>query len=153
MNGLISKKIRFTHLLTGIVTVFFTLSTAAFAASKGATPCSIQLGSCTARTSGGITVEFDVQPKPVTAMSELTFVVRLSRNGAPVTDAAVQVDLTMPGMFMGTTRPMLEHVGKGRYEGKGMLMRCASGRKTWQADVLMGEEVHTVIAGFVFEVR
>lgn len=125
----------------------------AAAASSTVTPCAIQLSSCFQRTLDGMNVEFDIQPKPVTTMSELNFVVTLTRNGTPVTDASIQVDLSMPGMFMGTTRPKLEHVGKGRYEGSGMLMRCASGRKTWQADVLIGQAAQTAVAGFQFDVR
>ncbi len=122
------------------------------AAASSAVQCNIQFVPCATRTNDGITVEFDIQPKPVTTMTELTFTVRLSRNGAPITDASLQLDLTMPGMFMGTTRPGLEHVGKGRYEGRGTLIRCASGKKTWQADILMGNS-GIPIAGFQFDVR
>jgi hypothetical protein len=129
------------------------VTAAPFFAASAAVPCNIQLGSCTARTPEGMVVEFDVNPKPVTSLSELTFLVRLSRNNEPVTNAAVEVDLTMPGMFMGTTRPKLKHVDTGRYEGKGMIVRCASGRKTWQADVMVVQGVLRTSAGFVFEVQ
>lgn len=141
----------FTLLALGSV-LFYTAAPAR-AASGAAIPCNIQLGSCTTRTPEGMVVVFDVEPKPVTSMSELTLLVRLSRNNTPVTNAEVEVDLTMPGMFMGTTRPKLNHVEKGRYEGTSMLTRCASGRKTWQADVMVVEGAQRTITGFVFEVQ
>lgn len=121
-------------------------------AASSVTPCPIQFSSCMTRLDD-LLIEFDIMPKPVTTMSEHTFIVTISRNGAPVTDAAVQVNLTMPGMFMGTNRPELTHIAKGRYEGRGMFMRCASGKKNWQADVMIGQGVGTTTAGFKFDVR
>lgn len=153
MNRKASSKAILLFLAAGIILASLYPEGGAFAASAGALPCNIQLGSCTTRTPEGMVVEFDIQPKPVTAMSQLTFIVKLSKDRVPVTDAAVQVDLTMPGMFMGTTRPKLDHIGKGRYEGRSLLVQCASGRKTWQADVMIGQGAQTSIAGFQFEVR
>jgi len=97
-------------------------------------------------------IVFDIAPKPVTAMSELTFLVTLKKNGVPLTDAAVSLDLSMPGMFMGKNRPLLSHEGQGRYRGKGVITRCASGRKIWKA-ALAVERGQTTDAAFVFEVK
>lgn len=142
-----------TMILVLCTVSLYTAAPQVFAGTGSATPCNIQLGSCMSRTPDGIMIEFDVQPKPVTSMSEMTFTVRLTRNNTPVRNAQVEVDLTMPGMFMGTSRPKLDHVENGRYEGRGMFMRCASGRKTWQADVMVVEGAQRSITGFVFELQ
>lgn len=115
--------------------------------------CDIQIGPCTKKTGDGMTIEFDIKPKPVAAMTESTFVVAVSRNGMPVTEASVLLDLSMPGMFMGRNRPVLKQGKAGRYEGTGIVTRCASGRKTWQADVTVESAGKTSFAAFVFEVK
>jgi hypothetical protein len=121
----------------------------------GETPlrCDIQNTFCTMKTPDGMTIEFDVQPKPVTSMTESTFVVIVTRNGQPLTDASILLDLSMPHMFMGRNQPALRQVKDGRYEGKGIIARCASGRKTWQADVTVKTSGKTALASFVFEVH
>ena len=124
----------------------------AASATETPLPCDIQIGSCI-RNGDGMTIEFDVQPKPVAAMTESTFVVTVTRNGLPITDASVHLDLSMPHMFMGKNQPILNHIKNGRYEGKGIITRCASGRKTWQADVAVGSAGKTASAAFVFEVK
>ncbi|AEI44245.1 FixH family protein [Paenibacillus mucilaginosus] len=40
--------------------------------------------------------------------------------GAPVSGAAVQVDITMPGMFCGTSSSELQETEPGRYTGSGI---------------------------------
>lgn len=142
-------------LSTVIIPMSMLIVFAAPAASETETapPCDIQLGPCIMRTGDGMTIEFDIQPKPVAAMSESTFVVIVTRNGMPITDASVNLDLSMPHMFMGKNQPILKHIKDGRYEGKGFITRCASGRKTWQADVAVGPDGKTPVATFVFEVK
>jgi hypothetical protein len=125
----------------------------AFASSKTAIPCNIQLGSCTAKTDHGISVEFDIKPKPVTSLSELSFDVRLNRNGDPVTGAAVAIDLTMPEMYMGKNQPVLRQVSNGRFQGKGIIPKCPSGSRTWKANVIIVHDNRRSVAGFVFEVH
>jgi hypothetical protein len=138
-----------TVLLAGIIG----LGALPVSAAENRTACDIQRGSCFIETGEGMTIEFDVQPKPVAAMSELTFIVNLSRGGSPVTDASTALDLSMPGMFMGKNRPGLKQVYDGRYEGKGIITRCPSGNKTWQAEVTVKNAGKTAVASFVFEVK
>jgi hypothetical protein len=134
--------------------VFCGIAMTAQAASKAnAVPCDIQRTSCVQKADNGMSIEFDVQPKPVTTMSVNNFIVTLSRGGKPVRTAAVSLDLSMPGMFMGRNQPALKQVRDGRYEGKGIITRCASGKKTWQADVVIDLAGTTTIAGFIFEVK
>jgi hypothetical protein len=86
-------------------------------------------------------------------MTENTFVVKVTRNGMPITDASVHLDLSMPHMFMGNNQPIMKHIKDGRYEGKGVITQCASGRKTWQADVAVESAGKSAVAAFVFEVK
>jgi hypothetical protein len=127
----------FYMLLSGIFLLVGIVSIGVLNASavENRTTCDIQRGSCLIETGEGMTIEFDIQPKPVAAMSELSFIVNLNRGGTPLTDASTELDLSMPGMFMGRNRPVLKHVYNGRYEGKGIITRCPSGKKTWQAEV------------------
>jgi hypothetical protein len=122
-------------------------------AAENKTACDIQRSSCFIETDDGLTIEFDIQPKPVAAMSELTFIVNLSRGVSPLTDASIALDLSMPGMFMGKNRPVLKQVYNGRYEGKGIITKCPSGKKTWQAEVTVKHAGKTAVASFVFEVK
>ena len=149
MKRSVSKLSTLCMLLPGIVGIGALPASAA----ENRTACDIQRGSCLIETGDGMTIEFDAQPKPVAAMSELTFIVNLSRGGSPVTDASTALDLSMPGMFMGKNRPVLKQVYDGRYEGKGIITRCSSGKKTWQADVTVKHAGKTAVASFVFEVK
>jgi hypothetical protein len=135
-----------------VIAIALIVPPAAFA-GENPQQCDIQKASCIARTSDGASIEFDVLPKPVLAMIESTFVVMVTSNGKPVPDAQVRLDLSMPHMFMGKNQPVMKHVKDGRYEGKGIITRCASGRKTWQADVTLGSNGKTAHASFVFEVK
>lgn len=123
----------------------------AIAAGHGVT-CDIQKGACIQKTGSGMTVEFDILPRPVTAVSDLQFVVKLERQGRPVPDAEVGLDLFMPGMFMGKNQPVLKHTSRGQYEGKGIITRCMSGRKTWQADISVKHDKQETVS-FIFEVQ
>lgn len=122
-----------------------------------ATDCLIDNGACTKTTdSGNITVIFDISPKPVKTVSDLIFCVELHRGVTSVPDAEVNLELSMPGMYMARNKVILEHKGKGRYEGKGVIVRCPSGRKKWKADVVIkdvrNKPVTEMKAAFIFEV-
>lgn len=136
-------------LLAGIVSI----GVLDVSSAENKTACDIQHGSCLLDTVEGMTIEFDIQPKPVAAMSELTFIINLSRGGSPVTDASTSLDLSMPGMFMGKNRPVLKQVYNGRYEGMGIITRCPSGKKIWQAEVTVEHAGKTAVVSFVFEVK
>lgn len=150
-----SKLVTLCMLLSGIVLLTGIVSIGVLDASsaKNRTACDIQRGPCLLQTGEGMTIEFDIQPKPVAAMSDLTFIVNLSRGGSPVKNASTALDLSMPGMFMGKNRPALKQVHDGRYEGKGVITKCPSGKKTWQAEVTVEHAGKTAVASFVFEVK
>lgn len=122
-------------------------------ADAGAITCDIERSSCMQTTAEGIKIEFDLQPKPVTAMTDLNIIVSLSQRNTPLADVSVQLDLSMPGMFMGVNKPVLRHTGAGRYEGKTVITRCVSGRKTWNARIDVKGQHETTAADFQFEVK
>ena len=103
---------------------------------KAAGPdCRIDAGPCV-QTSGALSVGFDVSPKPLKAMRELTFIVTVEEKGKPVTNASLLINLSMPGMYMGKNIVRLAHRVDGIYEGTGVIVRCPSGEKIWQASTI-----------------
>ncbi len=116
--------------------------------------CKINSGVCVREIEQeGIKVIFDINPKPVSPMKELLFSATVTEKGTPVVDASVIVDLTMPGMFMGTNRPALVHTANGKYEGKGIIQTCPHGGKTWMAEVKITRHSKTASVSFIFEVE
>jgi hypothetical protein len=105
-------------------------------AHKG--PCSLPLGN--------ETVTLEITPRPVTAMQDSAFKVTISGN---LPAQAPYLDLGMPAMKMGPNRVLLKPAGNGTYTGKGVIVRCKSGRRTWFANVIVPG---TGEAKFVFDV-
>ena len=122
------------------------LVSASLAAAGSATiNCQAHDGKCSLPL-GNETVTLEISPKPVTAMQESTFTITLS--GRPPAETPY-IDLGMPAMKMGPNRVALQPAGDGKYQGKGTIVRCKSGRRTWFANVVVpgaGE------AKFVFDV-
>lgn len=94
--------------------------------------CDIQKGPCTLSLDGR-DITLDVLPRPVKAMQELTFKVRLG--GGATGLALPHIRLNMPAMDMGKNKVPLKLNAQGQYEGKGVIVRCRSGRRTWKATV------------------
>lgn len=116
-----------------VMATLFVLSGVAVAGEKNRSlvNCNIQNGVCT-RAINGRTVTLEVLPRPVKAMQELMFQVTLA--GHPGKEHPY-IDLNMPAMNMGKNRVMLKPDGQGTYEGRGVIVRCRSGRRTWSAKV------------------
>ena len=95
--------------------------------------CDIQTGPCV-KTVEGVEVRLDITPRPVEAMKDLTFRVGL-KNGLLESDP--YIDLGMPAMEMGPNRVSLKPVDPATYEGKGVIVRCKSGKRTWRATVTL----------------
>ena len=81
---------------------------------------------------GDRAVSLEISPQPVKAMQDLIFKVSIS--GDPLS-IPPYIDLGMPGMKMGPNRVLLKRTGQGLYEGRGVIVRCPSGRRTWFANV------------------
>ena len=109
--------------------------------------CDIHQNACTKHLST-CTITLEINPKPIKAMRDLFFRVILSGN-LPVVVKAPHIDLEMPGMNMGPNRVILKSMGPGVYEGKGIIIRCPSGRKVWQATVTIPDIGQ---AKFIFDV-
>jgi hypothetical protein len=104
--------------------------------------CDIQHGTCTKKLSD-VEITLDIQPKPVKAMQDLLFRVTFP---AKQPKSNLFIDLGMPGMNMGPNRVRLTPVSSGVYEGKGIIVRCPSGRRVWYAKITvpnLGEIVFT----------
>jgi hypothetical protein len=140
--------------VTSIMMTFFAVAAGVFPipAADSNAGCDIQRGSCRLVTNDGTAVELDIQPKPVKAMTDLDFMITITRDGTLLKDTLISLDLSMPGMFMGRNRPVLKQVQPGRYEGKGIVTKCPSGRKTWQAEITVERDGKTAVVDFVFEV-
>jgi hypothetical protein len=93
--------------------------------------CSPDQGPCTAAAAGRQII-FDISPKPVKAMKELTFTISA---GTGATAQTLLLDLSMPGMYMGRNEVILKKNPDGSYSGKGIIPRCPSGRKLWRVSV------------------
>ena len=93
--------------------------------------CDIQNSSCR-KALAGCDILFDIHPKPVKAMKDLIFMIRISGK-EPTGDPFIE--LGMPGMNMGRNRVTLKKIDQDGYEGTGIIVRCASGRKIWYAKV------------------
>jgi hypothetical protein len=95
--------------------------------------CNLHAGPCTQSLAEN-TVILEVTPRPVKAMQDLLFKVTLTGKIAKALKAPY-IDLGMPGMNMGPNRVHLKPAGNATYEGRGVIVRCPSGRRTWQATV------------------
>ena len=109
--------------------------------------CDIQGGPCS-RTIGSTEVILDITPRPVIAMNTLRFEVKL-RNFTPAPERLI-LDLRMPGMEMGINQVVLTREPSGSYSGKGIIVKCPSGRKLWKATIWIPDTGETA---FVFEVN
>lgn len=143
---------RLLRILLPAAVCFLTAADAAWSDDAILPDCRIDEGFCE-KSVRSLRVSFELSPKPVKAMRELLFSVTIRDAVSPVPDASVQVSLTMPGMVMGTNIVMLQHKGNGIYEGKGVIVRCPSGKKIWKADVAVRRAGRTTTVPFLIEVH
>lgn len=114
-------------------------------ASDAEINCDAHQGVCS-QSLGNHTISLEISPRPVKAMQDLVFKVSVSGNPP---SKSPYIDLGMPAMKMGPNRVLLKPAGQGHYEGKGVIVRCKSGRRTWFADVIVPE---AGAVKFVFDV-
>ena len=117
----------------GILLFSLMLVTPAVFAADSQINCDAHSGACT-QTLGERTVSLEIMPRPVKAMQDLVFKVSLS---GPEPSDPPYIDLGMPAMKMGPNRVVLARTQQGFFEGKGVIVRCQSGRRTWFADVVI----------------
>lgn len=120
---------------------------------EAATDCEIDRGPCVKNIGEKLSVSFDITPKPVSTMSDCLFSVVLKEGDTPITGATVTFELSMPGMYMSGNKVSLSHKGEGIYEGKGVIVRCPSGRKVWRAEIVAERPGRNpAVTGFTFMV-
>lgn len=109
--------------------------------------CDLHAGPCIQSFSEN-TVTLEVTPRPIKALQNLSFKVTLTgkQSKSPKTP---YIDLGMPGMNMGPNRVQLKSAGSNSYEGRGIIVKCPSGRRTWQATVTIPDAGQTE---FIFDV-
>lgn len=122
------------------------------AGTSGRTGCDIQKTPCVKIANSGMEVELEVTPRPLKTMRELEFIVTLRSQGKPVSGASILLDLSMPGMFMGNNQPKLAEDQRGRYRGRGVIPRCATGLKTWEALIAVSRGGKVEKVAYRFEV-
>ena len=93
--------------------------------------CDIHKSPCS-KSLSGLSIIFDINPKPIRAMTDLNFTVTISSGEISENP---YIDLGMPGMNMGPNRVLLKEIGQGMYKGVGVIVRCKSGRRTWKATI------------------
>ena len=138
--------------IVGIGLAIF-LAGLSLAASPETSDCDIQHAMCVRTTRSGMEVEFSITPRPVKAMQDLEFIVTLRKKGTPVTGAKVVLDLSMPGMFMGTHQPKLREAPDGTYRGRGVIPRCVTGQRTWKAFIAVAHGGQVEDVSVLFEVQ
>lgn len=107
--------------------------------------CDLSAGPCQRLLeAAGARVTLEIEPRPVRSMKDLTFTVRAWRDGFPIggaseagTEWQAEIALAMPGMYMGENRVRLAPLGPGAWRGRGVIVRCPSGRRTWSAEVTL----------------
>ena len=81
---------------------------------------------------GGQEVILSITPWPPGTMREVDVTVSLPGYAG---NALPYVDLSMAGMEMGRNRVDLSRGADGRYRGTGVIVRCPSGTRDWEATV------------------
>lgn len=127
-------------------------SVACSGARRDPSACDVSRSACTA-AAGDVAVTLDLAPRPLRALREIEVTVTLSRGGVPLEGAEASLALSMRGMYMGENETALRPHGGGRHAGRVVVVRCASGRRDWVAEVVArlpgGGEAR---ARFAFEV-
>ena len=113
------------------VLLLFVFVSIAHSAPSHASECDIDRGPCTA-IAGRTEVTLDITPQPVKAMKELFF--RVTVKGSQI-KAPLLLKLSMPGMYMVRNEVVLKKMPDGSFSGRGIIPRCPSGKKLWQADI------------------
>ena len=135
----------------GAVLLAFALATFAGAETTASTE-DLNQGPVTKELDGGLVVQFEIFPRPIPAMKQLEFALTLTRDGKAVEGAEVSLEFTMPAMYMGKNSPTLVEVSPGRFEGKGLIVRCMSGDKRWLATIVIKEAGGSHKVAFPLEV-
>lgn len=101
------------------------------------------------QTIDGLTIALNAPPEPE-LLDAAEFVVTLTRDGQPVDDADVYLDLTMPAMPMGANQPIAVGEGQGRYRANSVFDMAGDWQITVHATV-DGQEYAATFEAMVAE--
>ncbi len=107
--------------------------------------CDIQNSVCTQKVDA-LTILLDITPKPVKTMTPLSFRVKVL---GEFSEKTVLLDLSMPGMKMGPNVVRLKNTAPNVFEGRGVIVKCPSGKSIWQASVVLADSKSI---DFIFDV-
>jgi hypothetical protein len=107
--------------------------------------CNIHYSPCT-QTISGTKISLEIFPRPVKSMEDLTFQVKIPGYSGSVLPV---LDLDMPGMEMGINQVHFKVLRQGVFSGKGIIVRCPTGKKLWRASITVPK---MGTANFVFNV-
>lgn len=107
---------------------------ASSSAAASSTPGTLsKSGDGYAGKAGNLNVTVTMNPAPA-AFSTTTFNITITdEKGAPVSDAKVSLDLTMPSMWMPANKPQAQSLGDGKYQAAGRFTM----RGGWRIDVII----------------
>lgn len=109
--------------------------------------CDLRVGPCEAVFPGGARVAFELLPRSIPLVQDLSISVRIEGVDA----GGVEVDFVGVDMNMGFNRVHLDPVGPGEFAGSGVLPVCVRRRMSWEAKVLLHTDVGLLAAPFRFE--
>ena len=135
------------QLIAGLLSLLLFIAAIPLDAEPRANSNAIHSGPCS-KQSNSHTVTLDITPRPVRAMQPLLF--RVSVEPAGDLPPVLMLDFSMPGMYMGQNRMKLVRTASGAWEGRGVIVRCMSGKKLWQLMLLSPELGNPA---FSFDVR
>jgi len=115
--------------------------------------CNVTKEPCSAILVPGVAISLDASPRPLRTMTELVFTVSLSDRNGPLTGAQVEMDLSMPEMYMGDHHLVLYDEGQGQYRANTVIPRCPSGKTLWRADVQVRMRDMEGASWFLFSVE
>ena len=97
------------------------------------------------QTVGGLKVSLALSPYPPAGFQTSNFEVTLTdENNQAITDATVNLDLTMPGMYMPPNALTAQHAGQGVYRGSGRFTM----RGLWRIEISLQRGDQKVSAFF-----
>jgi hypothetical protein len=135
-----NSRILFSNPGRSLAALLFAFTLAASIGAQEATANEdLSMGPVTKVLDGGIVAQLEILPRPIESMKPLSITIILTRDGKPLEGAELTVDLGMPAMYMGKNSPTMAEVEPGRFEGKGLVTRCMSGDKHWQAEITVKE--------------
>lgn len=109
--------------------------------------CDLHQGACETELPGGGKVIFSILPITIPLTKPLQLQVQVQ--GKKV--RKVEVDFSGVSMNMGYNRPRLKRVGKGRFEGEGLLPVCIRQRMDWEAKLMLDTPDGLLIVPYRFE--